>query len=338
MPSSSHSPRLSPTLLMAACEHRGVPCPTYGQLKAFLAELALGDQPALLASASDALKGKWEYPLLQAASIAVRLAIDPRASTLLGYAPTAVQLYRLQLDAPDADLLALVHQATVAPLSQSADALRQLLVNHCPPLAVPTEPQASSIIDVHQQLPPPPAPTVAPIARRPPATLTRVKQGVDTAATHPLQAQPKMHVYRSTSALTIEWGSASRTPALFVQAARRTDRQKEFDWEHRIGIALSAAESYELLQVCLGRAAQAKLQFHGPNRNKSLEIRKNTDTRHNYVVVIRVSEASSSATCGLTGFDAACLIQLLSVSVASKFPIANDPTAVRSIAQCAVEL
>lgn len=336
---------------MSACEHRGVPCPTFGQLKAFLAELSLVDQPALLASAGDALKGKPDYLLLQAASIAVRLAIDPRVGTVLGYAPAAAQLYRLQLESPDVDLLALTHQASVAPLSELAGTLKRLLSRYSPALAksLPQPAQASpdnglpktgspkSSVAVPQRLQT--APAVAPPARRstPVPLPARGNQSVDAAAAHPLQAQPKMRVFRSTSALTIEWGSASSTPALFVQAARRSDRQKEFDWERRISIALSAAESYDLLQVCLGRADQATLQFHGPNRNKSLEIRKNTDTRHSYVVVIRVSEASSSATCGLTGFDAACLIQLLSVSVASKFPIANDPAAVRDIAQAAIQ-
>lgn len=152
---------------------------------------------------------------------------------------------------------------------------------------------------------------------------------------HELQAQPKVRVFRAKTALTVEWRSLSHTPVLFFQVARRLDSQGDFDWGQRINIAVSAAESFELMQVCLGRNDYSMLQFHGAGRNKSIELKKNVDAKSGFTLLVPVSEAGSCAVLGLSGFDVARLMQLLSISIASKLPIAGNAADAGLLAQTA---
>ena len=221
-------------------------------------------------------------------------------------------LYRLQRDEPGLDLLAMVHRASAHASKTDLSQLHRLLPAPMPMLSSAQEQDFA-----------------APV------------QGVGSVADkacycwgpHELQAQPKMRVFRAKTALTVEWGSLSRTPVLFFQAARRLNSQDDFDWSRRINIAVSAQESFDLLQVCLGRTDHCKLQFHGTHRNKSVELKKSADAASGFSLLVRLSQPGSSAVLGLAGFDVASLVQLLAISIASKLPVAGNAANVSFLAQ-----
>ena len=185
-------------------------------------------------------------------------------------------LYRLQRDEPGLDLLAMVHRASAHASKTDLSQLRRLLPAPLPmpmPLSAPEQDFAAPVQ----------ASAVLPIK---PAAV---------GGPHELQAQPKMRVFRAKTALTVECGSLSRTPVLFFQAARRLNSQVDFDWSRRINIAVSAQESFEMLQVCLGRTDHCKLQFHGTHRNKSVELKKSADAASGFSLLVRLSQTGAAA-------------------------------------------
>lgn len=323
--------RLTATLLDTACERRGLRRVSLGDFNRLINALAPNEHPALVSAALDCLSGKPDYTLLSASSIAARLAEDSRLAVLLDFSPSAAALYRLQRDAPDLDLLAILHRASAQANPADIALLRHLLPS--PPLAATplTTPQKHSWSKDRGEpgaAPASPSPHRRELPQKPPVP----------SAPHELQAQPKMRVFRAKTALTVEWGSLSHKPVLFFQAARRQDSQSEFDWTRRVNIAVTASESFELMQVCLGRSDYAQIQFHGTSRNKSIELKKNMDAKSGFTLLVRVSEGGTSAVLGLSGFDVASLMQLLSISIASKLPIASSATDASHLAQTATLL
>lgn len=349
-PTDPQAWRLTATLLDTACNRRGLRRVALADFNRLINALVHDEHPALIASALDCLNGKPDYPLMAAASIAARLAVDTRWTELLGFTPSAAALYRLQRNTPTVDLLALLHRASAHASEAELTELRRLLPAPKPQPSTWPKQDFAEHHDVSASLLLKPAPV-----RRVPTTVPGSAAPAHTGAgmashtrvsgrthrqpaksqPHELQAQPKMRVFRAKTALTVEWGSLSHTPVLFFQVARRLNSQGDFDWGRRINIAVSAAESFELMQVRLGRTDYATLQFHGADRNKTIELKKNGDAKSGFTLLVRVGEAGSYAVLGLSGFDVASLMQLLSVSIASKLPITGNAAEASLLAQTA---
>jgi hypothetical protein len=309
----STSAHLSHLLLHSACTQRGIPCPSAEQFKDLINALSATESAQLRQSALEAVRGKDDLRLLLASAIAARLYTDPRLHTLLGHRPRAIAVYRSQLNAPEFDLVACVHHASA---QQDASALAQLLQRF-------PSPPCPAVDRLHTALPGP-APTVAraapatglvaPPVRQPRATASAVQER------QALSEQPKFHVWRSQAALTVEWATAATPPVLFCQSASKL-AGGGFDWAHRISLAISASEAFQMLQVCLGLRDGASIRFHGPERNKSCELTQNQDAaRTDFVLLMRTRQGSAHHLIGLSAFDVLALTQLLSLSVASNLP------------------
>lgn len=114
--------------------------------------------------------------------------------------------------------------------------------------------------------------------------------GAPPATGPSLRTTHKVHGARF--ALTFEeTTSPSGAPALQVEAAERLPGSRQFDWRHKIALQLLDHEVVQLLSVLNGGASSACFRFHGPSRDKTLEVSAQPE-RDSFHVVLRQAEVA----------------------------------------------
>jgi hypothetical protein len=311
--------RLSHLLLHHACQQRGIPCPAATEFKDLVHALSDAESQQLARAALAALQGTENLFVLASSASAARLYTDARLHALCEPRPRAVHLYRAMLADPKWDLAMLLYQAHDA---KDPSALALLLAGIAKvagtlasPAPYPCDARLSVTTSVQSATQRVPLPALVPKTGPAPK-----RSAVAASEKLALTEQPKFHVWRTQSALTVEWASAATTPVLFVQTASKLPGGG-YDWSQRISLAIAPHEAFQMLQVCLGTQNEALIKFHGDSRNKSCDLTRNTDTgRKEFELLVRLREAQRSHLVGLSAFDVLSLTRLLSLSVASNLP------------------
>ncbi len=102
---------------------------------------------------------------------------------------------------------------------------------------------------------------------------------MDTAQAPLLRQQLK--IYGRAAALTVEASTtqADAFPTLSIEAAaKQPGADRRFDWGAKIALQLTRAELAPFTAAVIGLAPRFTCQYHGPARNKGLELTRQADS------------------------------------------------------------